>query len=73
MGVVKNIDYENFPKQGSFYHKQVNVCFHYNSDRTIRGTVIRDDVDGPGYMIILLEDGRAVLATECQHSLPIED
>ena len=68
MGVVQGITHDQFPKQGSFFGKSVEVCFHYNLLHKIRGKVVRDDAEGPGLMIIRLEDGRHVLSTECQYS-----
>ena len=77
MGVIKNIGFDEMPKQGSHLGKRTKVCFNYKSDDYIYGTVIRDDVAAriafngdelPGHTIILLDDGRALLTTECQYS-----
>jgi len=35
MGNVKNISMDSFPKQGGFLGKEVKVCFHYDTDRTM--------------------------------------
>ncbi len=67
MGVHANISAEKFPKQGSFVGKQVNVCFNYDSGRMFPGVCIRDDMEEPFLTIFHLDDGRAVLATECQY------
>lgn len=69
MGCVKEIDAENFPKQGSFWGRRVIVCFHYDTSKTVMGTVVREDTEAPGLMIIKLDDGRHVLSTECQYQL----
>lgn len=69
MGVVDNIGYRKFPKQGAFMGKEVTVCFNYDTSETISGVVVRDDAEEPGKMIIQLVDGRYVLSTECQYSL----
>jgi hypothetical protein len=69
MGNVANIGFDRFPKQGYLKGQTVRVCFGYDTSRTIEGTVIRDDAEEPGRMIILLDDGRTVLGTECQYSL----
>lgn len=77
MGVYDNIDKERFPKQGTFFGKTVEVCFKYDSQNTIAGLIVRDDVEArklgehesPGLTIIKLADGRYVLASECQYSL----
>lgn len=68
MGVRSNIDINTFPKQGSQLGKRVEVCFHYNTEQTIRGVIVRDDDEHPFIAIIRLDDGRYVLTTECQYS-----
>ena len=73
MGVNQNISFDIFPKQSDWVGKWVEVCFHYDSSKTIRGQVVRDDKEDPWEMIIQLEDGRYVRSIECQHTLPIED
>lgn len=73
MGCVANITRDTFPKQSSGLHDRVRVFFHYKSDAAVLGTVVRDDVEEPFKMIIRLDDGRYVLATECQYApLPKE-
>ena len=69
MGCVKNISSDKFPKQGSHKGKTVDVCFNYDTSKLVQGTVIRDDDEDPWRTIISLNDGRVVLATECQYSL----
>ena len=77
MGIVKNISMDSFPKQGNFLGRKVEVCFHYDTSRTIKGTIVRDDSEEPYVTIIQLEQdeymnyvkGPYVLATECQYSL----
>ena len=69
MGAVKNIDRQNYPKQGEWLNKRVEVCFNYDSSNSIFGTVVREDIEEPGRMIIKLDDYRYVLSTECQYSL----
>lgn len=66
MGVVNSIGFDKFPKQGTYLGKRVNVCFNYNTSKQIAGTVVREDVEEPGVMIIRLDDTRHVLSTECQ-------
>lgn len=66
MGVHTNITLSTFPRQGSFLGKDVKVYFHYDTSTSIPGTVIRDDAEDPFRTIILLSDGRVILATECQ-------
>ena len=68
MGIEENISFDKFPKQGIWLGKRTKVCFHYNTDKIIMGTVVRDDNEEPFKTIISLDDGRVVLATECMHS-----
>ena len=69
MGVVENISFSNFPRQGSHFGKRVEVCFHYNTSDTIGGVCVRDDEVYPHRTIFKLDDGRYVLASECQYSV----
>ncbi len=66
MGVVAPVGADRFPRQGML-GERVEVCFDYDPSRRIGGEVIRDDVDEPYRTIIRLDDGRVVLATECQY------
>jgi hypothetical protein len=66
MGVHNNIDFFRFPKQDE--HVRVKVTFNYDLKNTIGGIVVRNDLEEPFQMIILLDDGRVVLSTECQYS-----
>lgn len=66
MGSVKNITPNRFPKQGVFLGASVEVCFNYDTSCTVCGTVIRDDAEEPGEMIIHLENGWVVRSVECQ-------
>jgi hypothetical protein len=68
MGVVKSIGATEFPKQGSLVATRLKVCFNYDTTVTVGGTVVRDDIEHPYVCIIKLDDGRYVLATECQYS-----
>lgn len=61
------IGFDSFPKQGAYKGSRVRVCFNYDSGRTVDGTVLRDDAEEPGRMIIQLDDGRVVLSTECMY------
>lgn len=69
MGIVKGIGYDEWPKQGANLGREVRVCFRYDASRTLRGTVIRDDIEEPFRTIIRLDDGRVLLASECQFSI----
>ena len=68
MGVVQNIDYDQFPSQGDLIGRHARVCFHYDTSRLIDGVIVRDDREAPWITILRLEDGRHVLASECQYS-----
>lgn len=67
MGVHANISAVRFPKQGSYIGRRVKVCFNYDSSRKFPAVCIRDDMEEPFLTIFHLDDGRAVLATECQY------
>lgn len=68
MGVSSLVGYDKFPEQGKFLGREVEVCFNYDTTKTLLGVVVRDDAEGEGTMIIQLEDGRYVLSTECMYS-----
>lgn len=57
-----------YPKQGGWFGKRTEVCFHYDTTYTIMGTIVRSDGESPWEDIIRLDDGRYVLTEECQHS-----
>jgi len=73
MGVVNTISYEKYPKQdtSSLFKvgTRVAVCYHYDSSKTHTGTIVRNDEEEPYQTIIQLDNGRYVLATECQYGL----
>lgn len=71
MGCHPNIAFGKFPKQSSWLGKTVDVCFHFDSSKTLKGTIIRDDTEDPGKTIIQLLNGDVLLATECQYTPPI--
>lgn len=68
MGVVANVGYAEFPKQGKYLGKRTRVCFRYDATKELMGTIVRDDDEEPGKMIIKLDDGRYILASECMYS-----
>ena len=67
MGIEKNVGFDEFPKQGSLLGKQIEVYFNYDNSRTLAGKIVRDDMDKPYTTIIELENGKYILATECQY------
>lgn len=73
MGYHINIGLDKFPKQSDDLNRQVIVAFNYDTSRCLLGKIIRDDVEELYKCIILLEDGRAILATECQYSFHEND
>lgn len=73
MGVVANIRHNQMPEQGSYLNRKVEVCFNYDTVNILRGTIVRDDAEHPFRTIILLDNGTALLATECQYSLAKEN
>ena len=68
MGVKKNVGLQEFPKQGKMLGMSVLVCFNYDTEHTIKGVVVRDDIEEPNQGIIELEDGRFVRTVECQYT-----
>mgnify|MGYP007113027159 CR=1 FL=1 len=69
MGIVKNVGYDKFPKQGEWLGKQVEVCFGYDTSKNVRGSIIRCDAEAPFETIILLENGRVIRDVECQYRI----
>lgn len=69
MGCHPNIDAHKFPKQGDWLGRRVLVCFHFDTSKTIPGTIVREDEEEPGKLIIKLANGRYVEAGECQYQL----
>ena len=67
MGWHENITADKFPKQGILKDRRCTVLFNYGPPE-LTGTVVRDDVESPGLMIIKLDDGRYILSTECQYA-----
>ncbi len=68
MGVSKTVGAERFPEQGSFLNREVVVMFDYKAATKQPAVCVRDDREDPFLAIFRLEDGRHVLATECQYS-----
>ncbi len=67
MGVVRNIAIDLFPRQQTdIVGSRVEVCFHYDTDASIGADVVRADAEEPFVMLFKLDDGRHVLASECQ-------
>lgn len=56
-----------FPKQGKYINTRAEVVFGYDLSRRFGATIVRDDAESPGRMILRLDDGRYVLSTECQY------
>lgn len=69
MGVSQFVNHDKYPEQGSHLNKRVRVCFNYEEKPNFDGTVIRDDKTEPWRLIILLDNGRVILSTECQYIL----
>jgi hypothetical protein len=68
MGTHINVGPLRFPKQGEWLGKRVNVCFHFKTEDLFPGTIVREDSEEPGRLIIALDDGRYVISTECMYS-----
>lgn len=69
MGCVENIDFYKFPKQSAYVNRRCKVTFRFDTSKYIPGTIIRDDREEPFETLIRLDDGRIILATECQYSV----
>ena len=74
MGCVSTISYYNFPRQAdSSYEypqlgRRVRVYYHYDTSKEHYGVIVRADREEPFQTIIALDNGRYVLATECQYT-----
>lgn len=68
MGVVSTIQHNMFPVQGRLVGQTIEICFHYDTDNSIKGVCVRDDIEEPFKTIFKLDDGRFVLSTECQYT-----
>lgn len=68
MGVERNISFDKFPRQSDYVGQKTDVCFHYDTSKTIPAVIVRDDLEKPFLTIFKLGNGRYVLATECQYS-----
>lgn len=75
MGCVNTINYDKFPIQFDDSYKypqlgrRVRVCYHYDTSKEHTGVIVRADREEPFQTIIALDNGRYVLATECQYTL----
>lgn len=69
MGCIATISHDKHPDQGPHYGRRVSVCFHFDASHTIGGTIVRDDAQEPYQTIIKTDDGRYLIATECQYRL----
>jgi hypothetical protein len=68
MGVVQNITHDQFPEQGDMVGRHAKVCFRYDLHHQFDAVIVRDEREAPWVTILRLEDGRHVLASECQYS-----
>ena len=67
MGLEEKGSATGYPKQGQFLGKRMQVVFNYDTSKIFGGLCIRDDSEEPCLVIIQLDDGRVVLANECQY------
>lgn len=74
MGCIKNITFDEFPKQADENYKypkigkRVMVCYHYDTSKYHYGIIVRNDIEEPFETIIKLDNGRYLRAVECQYS-----
>lgn len=66
MGIVNNVTHSQYPDQSDYLGKTVAVTFNYDTENTIYGIIVRDDMTEPYRTLIALTDGRFILGTECQ-------
>lgn len=66
---MKNINYDEKPKQSDWLNRKVVVCYNYETDKTENGVIVRCDEVQPGIMLIQLESGFILRSTECQYRL----
>ena len=69
MGIVNNINFNEFPKQGDKLNSKVEVCYNYDTSKYHNGVIVRDDINEPFITIIKLENGNYILATECMYRI----
>lgn len=67
MGHVDSITHETFPTQGKRLGSEASLCFHYHTEKRLKAKCIRDDIDAPFRTIFQTEDGKIILADECQY------
>lgn len=70
MGVVANVGFSRFPRQGKYLGARVDVVFSHDAalTQTLSGRIIRDDVEAPYETLIRLDDGRFIRGAECQYA-----
>jgi hypothetical protein len=74
MGCVSTITYDKFPIQFDDSYKypqlgrRVKVCYHYDTSKEHYGVIVRADREEPFQTIIALDNGRYILASECQYT-----
>lgn len=70
MGVVKGINFEDYPEQEKeryvYVGQRVKVCYEYDLSKYHLGIIVRDDKTEPFETIIKLDNGRYLRGTECQ-------
>lgn len=69
MGYHKNIGPDRWPAQSVITGKRVVVIFNFDLSFQLEGTLVRDDTEEPDISIIMLDNGKALLTTECQFRL----
>ncbi len=63
------VGFERFPTQ-VFIGQRVRLTFGCDFSRWTEGELVRCDAGPPNVLIFRLDDGRLVLGTECQYTLP---
>lgn len=73
MGVVQNINYDNFPKQNTNgfakVGARVRVYYGYDTSKFHEGVIVRSDDEEPFETIIKIDNGRFLRGVECQFQI----
>ncbi len=69
MTIEKKVELGEFPKQGDWLGRRVEVCPHSDNPRIFYGNIVREDAETPYKTIIQLDNGKYILSTECLYEL----
>lgn len=73
MSRFKYLGVNTYPVQNNqLLNKKVVVMLGFESKRPLLGNVIRADAEPPNEVVILLDDQRVVLGSECSYKVAVE-